>query len=302
MAVASLPTVGSAGSLSAASDAGVSVAAAGDVAGSVLGAAPATVGVGGLSASGVEAGVFLVIGALGGAHCLGMCGPLVSVYADRLNAAEPESGGLSRRQVRQHALFNLGRAAGYAAVGAGLAAVGALTVGAADVTLALGDGLRGVTGVLIGGLIMTTGASYLAGGGGGAVRLPTGVVAPFRRVSALLTARVDAVVGDFRIVGLGVGHAFLPCPVIYPAYLYAFAIGAPLRAAFLLGLLGLGTFPTLFAYGTALGSVSAGRRRSMHRVLGAAFLLLGYLPLSHGLMLLGVHLPHPVVPIYQPLG
>jgi sulfite exporter TauE/SafE len=266
-------------------------------------AAPlAAIGIGDLSASGVEAGVFLVIGALGGAHCLGMCGPLVSVYADRLQATEPETEGLSTRQVRQHALFNLGRAAGYAVVGAALAVVGAVTVGAADLTLAFGDSLRGVTGILIGGLIMTTGASYLAGGAGGAIRLPARVAAPFQRVSAWLTTRVDDLVGDVRIVGLGAGHAVLPCPIIYPAYLYAFAIGDPLRAAFLLGLLGLGTFPTLFVYGTALGSISTGHRRSMHRVLGAAFVLLGYLPLSHGLLLLGIHLPHPTVPIYQPLG
>ena len=37
----------------------------------------AAVDVGELSASNVEAGVFLVIGALGGAHCLGMCGCLL---------------------------------------------------------------------------------------------------------------------------------------------------------------------------------------------------------------------------------
>lgn len=267
-----------------------------------MAASLAAVGIGDLSASGVEAGVFLVIGALGGAHCLGMCGPLVSIYADRLQATEPETDRLSTRQVRQHALFNLGRAAGYAVVGAALAVIGAVTVGAADLTLAFGDGLRGVTGILIGGLIMTTGASYLTGGAGGAIRLPARVAAPFQRVSTWLTTRVDDLVGDIRIVGLGAGHAVLPCPIIYPAYLYAFAIGDPLRAAFLLGLLGLGTFPTLFVYGTALGSISAGHRRSMHRVLGAAFVLLGYLPLSHGLMLLGIHLPHPMVPIYQPLG
>ena len=117
-----------------------------------------------------------------------------------------------------------------------------------------------------------------------------------------LTRSLDALVGDVRIVGLGVGHAFLPCPITFPAYLYAFAIGEPLRAAFLLSLLGLGTFPTLFVYGTALGSISTGRRRALHRVLGAAFLVLGYIPLAHGLMLVGIHIPHPTVPIYQPLG
>ena len=32
------------------------------------------------------------------------------------------------------------------------------------------------------------------------------------------------------------------------------------------------------------------------------FLVLGYLPLAHGLMLVGIHLPHPTIPVYQPLG
>jgi len=42
------------------------------------------------SASAIAAGnvdllVFLVVGLLAGAHCLGMCGPLVTAYADRFN-------------------------------------------------------------------------------------------------------------------------------------------------------------------------------------------------------------------------
>ena len=253
-----------------------------------------------LPATSVEAGVFLVIGALGGAHCLGMCGPLVSVYSDRLR--ERSSGdALTFHEIRQHALFNLGRTLGYAAVGAVLALVGAVALGAADAVVAVGTGVRATTGVLVGALIMVTGASYVRGGTG-SLRLPGRLGDVFGRVSRGLTARVDALVGDVRIVGLGVGHAFLPCPITYPAYLYAFATGDPLRAAFLLALLGLGTFPTLFVYGTLLGSLSVRWRQSLHRVLGVAFLALGYLPLSHGLMLLGVDVPHVHVPIYQPLG
>jgi hypothetical protein len=255
-----------------------------------------------LPSTGVEAGVFLLIGALGGAHCLGMCGPLVSVYADRLRAAEGTDGGtLTVRQVRQHTLFNLGRAAGYAAVGALLAVVGAVAFDAFEAVVRLGTGVRATTGIVVGAAIMVTGASYLSGGTG-VLRLPGSVGAVFGRVSGALTRRVDALVGDARIVGLGVGHAFLPCPITYPAYLYAFAVGDPVRAAFLLSLLGLGTLPTLFVYGTLLGSLSVGRRRTLHRVLGVAFLVLGYLPLAHGLMLVGVHLPHPMIPVYQPLG
>ncbi|WP_144902475.1 sulfite exporter TauE/SafE family protein [Halobellus captivus] len=258
--------------------------------------------IGSIAASNVEFGVFLVIGALGGAHCLGMCGPLVSVYADRLEATDDRSDGVSVRQIRQHALFNLGRAGGYAVVGAALALLGALTLGTVDTVVTVGNGVRGTIGVLIGTLIILTGASYLGRGTGGPFRLPRQFSGIFTRISTALTSRVDALVGDSRIVGLGVGHAFLPCPITFPAYLYAFAIADPLRAAVLLSLLGIGTIPTLFVYGLALGSLSIGRRRAVHRVLGAAFLLLGYLPLAHGLMLLGVHLPHPAVPIYQPLG
>ena len=41
-------------------------------------------------------GVFLLIGLLGGARCLGMCGPLVTTYADRMRAAERD--GASRAE------------------------------------------------------------------------------------------------------------------------------------------------------------------------------------------------------------
>jgi hypothetical protein len=262
---------------------------------------PLSSGTPSLPATDVEAAVFLVIGALGGAHCLGMCGPLVSVYSERLRAQSGTENALTFRELRQHALFNLGRTLGYAAVGAVLATVGALTVGALDAVVAVGTGVRATTGVVVGAAIMVTGVSYLRGGTG-SLRLPGRLGGVFGRVSRALTARVDALVGDVRIVGLGVGHAFLPCPITYPVYLYAFAIGDPLRAAFLLALVGLGTLPTLFVYGTLLGSLSVRWRRSLHRVLGVAFLALGYLPLAHGLMLLGIHLPHPSVPVYQPLG
>jgi len=39
----------------------------------------------------------------------------------------------------------------------------------------------------------------------------------------------------------------------------------------------------------------------LHRVLGVVFIALGYIPLQHALMLLGVDLPHPPIPFYQPL-
>jgi sulfite exporter TauE/SafE len=205
--------------------------------------------------------------------------------------------------VRQHALFNVGRALSYATIGALFALVGGLFFGAFDSLATIGSGVRATTGLVVGGAIILTGLGYLVGRSTAIDRLvPAPVTRVFGRVSGWATAHVDRLVGGPRILGLGAIHGLLPCPIIYPAYLYAFATGDPIRAAALLGLLGLGTIPTLFLYGTLLGQVSASRRATLHRALGAAFLVLGYIPLSHGLMLLGVSVPHLHVPFYQPLG
>lgn len=254
---------------------------------------------GGLPTGGLDAVAFLVVGLLGSAHCLGMCGPLVSVYADRLRAQEGRERAdetLTVRQVRQHVLFNLGRTAGYAAVGAVVALVGGLAVGALDELLAVGGAVRGTTGVLAGGLVVATGLSYVRGSASHPSLGPVNDL--FGRVSAVLTRRVDAFVGDARIVGLGAVHALLPCPITYPAYVYVFAVGDPVRGAVLLALVGVGTLPTLLAYGTVFGSLSADRR--LHRVLGVAFVALGYLLVAHGLALLGVDLPRVMLPTPTP--
>jgi len=64
--------------------------------------------------------VFGLIGLFGGAHCLGMCGPLVTTYADRLRQTDDSqrrTETVTLRAVRQHALFNVGRTASYAILG-----------------------------------------------------------------------------------------------------------------------------------------------------------------------------------------
>lgn len=241
--------------------------------------------------------VFFLVGLLGGAHCLGMCGPLVTVYGDRIGG---KTDRVTWLQIRRHALFNLGRTVGYAVVGAVMGLLGALLFDAAGVVAAT-NGVRAVVGIAVGGFVLLVGGRYLLGGPGGEPDVPL-VGAAFRRVSGWITPRLDALTAGPQVAALGVVHAALPCPLLYPAYLYALALGSPARGALSLAALGAGTFPLLFAYGTAFGSLSRGTRIGLHRALGVAFLALGYLPLSHGLALLGVPVPHVEVPIYQPLG
>ncbi|WP_280585410.1 sulfite exporter TauE/SafE family protein [Halorubrum sp. Boch-26] len=265
------------------------------------------------SAEPLSLGVFLLVGLLGGAHCLGMCGPLVSTYADRMRVDTAGSDGgrrrtaraggsadLTVRQVRQHALFNLGRTASYAALGGLFGLAGSLAFVTGRTVTTVADDVHALTGLAVGAVVIAIGVRY-------ALRLELqripvpGIEAASGVVTRRIVPRVDAWVGDWRIVGLGAAHGLLPCPLLYPAFLYAFVQGSALGGAAALAALGLGTVPALFLFGTAFGSVSVDTRMRLHRALGVAFVALGYVPLQHGLATLGVPLPHPPIPYYSPL-
>ncbi|MFP8952277.1 sulfite exporter TauE/SafE family protein [Natrialbaceae archaeon A-arb3/5] len=256
---------------------------------------------------GIDVLLFLVIGLLGGAHCIGMCGPLVTVYAGRMDSDTRATDGgtqtarssgrgshLTTYEVRQHALFNLGRTASYTLLGAVFGALGSvLFVTTAELT-SVADVVRGGVGLLIGGFVLATGVYYLLGRTTGGLHIPG-----LERVVATLTSHVDRFANGPGIVGLGALHGLLPCPILYPAFLYAFATGSPASGALALAALGIGTVPAVFAYGTVIDAVDVAHRRRVHRLLGVAFVVLGYVLVAHGLMSFGIHVPHPELPFYD---
>ncbi|WP_135306071.1 sulfite exporter TauE/SafE family protein [Haloarcula amylovorans] len=256
-------------------------------------------GAGIAAAASTELIVFFVVGLLGGAHCLGMCGPLVTMYSKQL-AAAPKHGAdgmLSLYEVRQHALFNFGRTVSYAVLGGVFGLAGSLVFDAAGVVTVVGTVVRVSTGFVVGTVILVVGARYALGHHGSHDILGSG---RFTRLFSVLTSKLEDRVTGHGIVGLGLVHGLLPCPLLYPAFLYAFAHGSPSMGVLALGTLGLGTFPTLFLYGTIVQSVNPTRRAYLHRALGVAFLFMGWMPLAHSLALLGVSVPHVEIPIYQP--
>ena len=261
---------------------------------------------------GTDVALFFLVGLLGGAHCIGMCGPLVTIYASKMDPKRADGGteaaGHRKRgrgrgshltpfEVRQHALFNVGRATSYTLLGALMGALGGLVfLGLGEVT-ATAETVRGVVGVGIGAAVIVIGGHYVLG------RISVGIQLPGTgRVMSRLTDWVERLASGPGIVGLGAMHGLLPCPILYPAYLYAFASGSAVAGAVALAALGLGTIPAVFAYGTIIESVGAVHRRRLHRVLGVVFLALGYVLFAHGLMSLGYHIPHPGLPFWDPLG
>jgi sulfite exporter TauE/SafE len=255
-----------------------------------------------LPSGGIELSAFFLIGLLGGAHCLGMCGPLVTTYADQFGGTADDPDGVTFRELRQHLLFNGGRTLSYAALGGLFGLAGAFVFDTASVVLAVSDAVRATAGLVVGLFIVGTGLRYASGrhGSHGGLDLP--VVGRLTGVFGTLQSRIHGWARGPGIVGLGLVHGLLPCPLLYPAYLYAFARGSPLAGVLTLGVLGLGTIPTLFVYGTVVQSVDATNRQRLHRALGVAFLFLGLMPIAHSLVLFGIQVPHVEPPIYQPLG
>jgi len=259
---------------------------------------------------GTDVLLFLAIGLLGGAHCIGMCGPLVTVYAGRMRDGVRTDGGgatagatgdrqgshLTTYEVRQHALFNLGRATSYTVIGAALGALGGVVLVTTATLTGAAEVVRGVVGLGVGAAVILVGVRYALGGATGGIHLPG-----LERVTGWLTGHVDRLANGPGIVGLGAVHGLLPCPILYPAYLYAFASGSAVSGAVALAALGVGTMPAVFLYGTVIESVDAVHRRRVHRLLGVAFVALGYVLFAHGLMSVGIHVPHPRLPFWNPL-
>lgn len=243
--------------------------------------------------------VFLLVGLLGGAHCVGMCGPLVTMYADRMRTGR-RGETLTIHHVRQHSLFNVGRAMSYTVLGGLFGLAGSLVFLSGRQVTTIATDVHAVTGVLVGTIIIAVGLRYAIDLRVSSRQVPgTGIVS--RAIAGHLTPRVDRWVGDTRIVGLGAAHGLLPCPLLYPAFLYAFVQGDVFGGAAALAALGVGTIPAVFLTGTVFQSVSPSTRLRVHRLLGVAFVVLGYIPLQHGLATFGIALPHPPIPYYQPL-
>ena len=199
----------------------------------------------------------VAIGWLGGVHCLGMCGGIVSA----LSLSAPDT-----RRTPILLAYNLGRCSTY--VGLGLAAgtlgqIGTQTLGVAPVLLyALANLL------LIGMGLYLLGLPWL-------VRpLEQGGQHLWRHIEPI-SRRLFPVNTVPRALGVGVLWGFLPCGLVYSALATAFAFGSSIHGGAWMAAFALGTLPNLMLAGwVGAGTLQQFRQSSLRWLAG--LLVAGY--------------------------
>mgnify|MGYP005751168685 CR=1 FL=1 len=196
-----------------------------------------------------------VFGLLGGAHCIGMCGGIMSA----LTFAVPPS---MRSPARLSGLllgYNLGRIASYTLAGALVASLG--TVVALSSTARVG--LQ-----LFAALMLILMALYIANWWKGLLKVEA-LGRHLWRYLEPVGKRLMPVVKIPQAIGLGAVWGWLPCGLVYSMLAWSLATADPLRGALLMGAFGLGTLPALLVTGFAARQLSTLIRHPATRTLAA---------------------------------
>jgi len=182
--------------------------------------------------------VFLV-GLLGGVHCAGMCGGIVSA----LSLQGPRDPASPVWPV--HLAYNLGRISSYATAGALMGALGSLGL-LFDKALPVQ-----MTLYVAANLMMAALGLYLTGITGALAFTERLGQRLWRRVQPL-TRRFLPVRGPAQAFPLGMLWGWLPCGMVYSALAMALLTGSAVRGAATMLAFGLGTLPNLMLAGLLL--------------------------------------------------
>jgi uncharacterized protein len=202
-------------------------------------------------------GSALVLGLLGGGHCLGMCGGLMGALT---LAIPPEQRG---RRLRLLVAYNLGRILSYACAG--------LLLGLAGWALASSPAAMALR--VVAALLLIAMGLYLAGWWSGLTRIEALGRGLWRHIQPA-AARLMPVSSVPRALLLGALWGWLPCGLVYSTLLWAASQGNAGYSAALMLAFGLGTWPILLATGLAAERVNALLRRRSVRMAGGVLVIL----------------------------
>ncbi|SFP31065.1 sulfite exporter TauE/SafE family protein [Pseudomonas borbori] len=199
----------------------------------------------------------LILGLLGGGHCLGMCGGLMGA----LTLAIPAEQRGQRFQLLLS--YNLGRILSYALAG--------LLLGMAGWALASSPAAMLLR--VVAALLLIAMGLYLAGWWSGLTRIEALGRGLWRFIQPL-TRRFMPVTSLPRALLLGGLWGWLPCGLVYSTLLWAASQGDALDSAALMLAFGIGTLPVLLATGMAAERMTALLRKQGVRMAGGLLVIL----------------------------
>jgi len=202
-------------------------------------------------------GSAVILGLLGGGHCLGMCGGLMGALT---LAIPPEQRG---RRLRLLLAYNVGRILSYACAGLLLGLAG-WAVASSPAALALR---------VLAALLLIAMGLYLAGWWSGLTRIEALGRGLWRHIQPV-ASRLLPVSSLPRALLLGALWGWLPCGLVYSTLLWAASQGNAGYSAALMLAFGLGTWPVLLATGLAAERVSSLLRRRSVRMAGGLLVIL----------------------------
>lgn len=202
-------------------------------------------------------GSALVLGLLGGGHCMGMCGGLMGALT---LAIPPAQRG---RRLRLLVAYNVGRVLSYTVAGLMLGMAGWAVANSPAVLV-----LR-----IMAALLLIAMGLYLAGWWSGLTRVEAMGRGLWRHIQPV-ASRLLPVSSLPRALLLGALWGWLPCGLVYSTLLWAASQGNALHSAALMAAFGLGTWPVLLAAGLAAERINRVLRRRSVRVAGGMLVVL----------------------------
>lgn len=208
----------------------------------------------------------LLVGILGGVHCLGMCGGVVGALTFSLDVRVQRSWW---RMLPYQLAYNLGRISSYMLIGALFGYLGA-ALGSLATVLPAQQALQ-----VLAGLFMLALGLYLAGWWYGVVQI--------EKLGQQLWLRMQPYAKKLTPVKslpqawwYGLIWGWLPCGLVYSMLIMALSAGGALQGAMVMLAFGLGTLPNLMLMGVfAFYFTRLARKEWVRKLAGLGVMSMG---------------------------
>jgi len=221
-----------------------------------------------------------LLGLMGSAHCVGMCGGMAGALSLPLSTANISN----RKKAFIQLCFAIGRISGYGLAGY---LAGSFSWALLNIT---GSGFVVLARVLA-GLFMIFLGLFLSGWWNGLLRVEKLGTKLWQGISPLITTLTPADTIP-RALAVGLLWGWLPCGMVYSMLIFSMSSGDGIQGAGIMLMFGLGTIPAVMSMGLAANNILAYLQKTwVKNIFGGIIILFGIWTIWAALTI-GLHSGH----------